>query len=68
MPFGVNVGAIDNTNIVASYRVGLLVRTVGVVARALVDAMGHAQVGAGLDGSASRGLSRVEARFTHLNY
>ena len=68
MSFRVNVGSINDTHILASYRVGLLMGTVRVVSWTLVDAMWHAQVGARLDGCTSRCLSRVETRFTHLNY
>ena len=39
-----------------------------MVSGALVDAIGHAEVGTRLNRGASRRLSRVEARLTHLNY
>ena len=59
----VDVGAVEDAHVLTGHGVGILdvVGCVGVGVWTLVDAVGHAQVGPGLDGRSSGGLSGVKS-------
>lgn len=68
--FGIDVSSVDDSDIVAGQRVGLLnvLWSAWVIMRALMNSMGKVQVRTRLDRSTSWGVTLVEARFTHSNY
>ena len=59
----VDIGAVEDSQVLTRHGVSILnmVRCVGVGVWTLVDAVGHAQVGPGLDGRSSGGLSGVKS-------
>lgn len=67
---GIDIGAVDDSDIVAGQRVGLLnvLRGAWVIVRALMNSMRKVQIGTRLDRSASGGVALIEPRFTHSNY
>jgi hypothetical protein len=67
--FAVDVGAVDDSDVVAGEGVGFLHVLGGRVAvGALVKAVGHVEVAPGLHWRPARGVSPVEPALAHLNY
>ena len=65
----VDIGTVENSQVLTRHGVGILnmMRCVGMGVWTLMDAVGHAQVGSGLDRCSPGGLSGVKSGLAHTS-